>query len=107
MVVALEVEPVVVLLVEQEQVVQVEQVVQQVEMVAEIVEPEPVVLAHKVVRDQVGQVLVHKVDWVVEATADTMANAYTMGTITITIKTATMVTTRYEIEESHVYSLHV
>jgi hypothetical protein len=42
----------------------VEQAVQQLEMVAEIVEPELVVLVHKVEWFQVGQVLVHKVEWV-------------------------------------------
>ena len=76
---ALEVEdPVVVLLVadqveqdqvEQVQEQQVEQAVQQLEM--EMVEPEPVVLVHKVERDQAVQMLVHKADWVAEVTAHT------------------------------------
>ena len=74
--------------VEQDQVEEsVEQAVQQLEMVAV-----PVVLAHKVERDQVGQVLVHKVDWVAGATADTMGTT-TTTTIT-TITTVTTATTR-------------
>ena len=76
--VALEVEPEAVLLVEdqvaallvEDQVEQVEQAVQQLEMVVADPVPEPVVMADKVEQDQVGM-LVHKVDWVVEATVDT------------------------------------
>jgi hypothetical protein len=54
-----------------------------------------VVRPDKVERDQVGM-LVHKVDWVVQATVDTMDTVDTMCTSTsiITITMATTVTTR-------------
>ena len=87
-VVALEAEPVAVLLVEdQVAVLLVESVVQAVPE-PETVELEPVVMAHKVERDRVGQVMVHKVDWVVQATAHTAtATTDTMSTSTTTIAT--------------------